>query len=188
MSLSDLARKLERLATVLDSDKTVDGLLDKAQTRLQVATAAFRQPSGRTQRNLTTKSPVLRLGRGRFIGGLGDKSVMGDWDASAPKGTLRAFFDDHHEFKPNKWKYLSAFAKETLEKERLQGKYGGATAAAAGKSPYALMLDGTSAAQEASASRAGITPTRYIKTAFQAFSSQDVPQYVNQVIQEALSG
>jgi len=80
--------------------------------------------SGATVRALSFVGKPERTSSGWRIG-VGDKSATGLPSDSAPRGTLRAFFDDHKDIKPSKWRYMKQSTKDILEGMRRAGMYGG---------------------------------------------------------------
>jgi hypothetical protein len=50
---------------------------------------------------------------------------MGDVNQSAPRGTLREFFEDNKEATAPVWRYIPGRYKEKLEAMRRAGMYGG---------------------------------------------------------------
>lgn len=129
---------------------------------------------------LSEMSPVRKTAEGRSIG-LGPLSRLGDPSQATPN-TLRSFFDDHPQFKPSRWRWMSRAAKDLLQESREQGFYGGPAYAAGAPARYYYVHEGGEAAWETSAAKADIMPTRFTFYEIQYWRESVVPEEIGRLL------
>jgi len=80
--------------------------------------------SGAGFKAITTVNEPEKTANGWKIG-VGDRKALGDENQTAPRGTLRAFFEDNPTIRPSPWRGIPQSYKEKLEAMRRAGMYGG---------------------------------------------------------------
>lgn len=136
---------------------------------------------------------------GAMVFSVGNMRQVGN-ASRAPRGTIKAFLDDHPEYKmarnrarrgpfrPSQaWWILPQRAKDMLQRERQAGKYGGNyQGVASNRAAYLYPQSGERAEWRASAAAAGITPSFFIEAARVDWRTQDAPAALRQYAQQVL--